>query len=151
MTADTRGATDPTDSTLTALLVGARMACFIHAGIGAAIAGSAILYEAAIARLFGVPNLIVIAVGALPLGIGIYLMMRGLLRWRVLSRIARAPETATLVELAMRWGRPALRVTFANGATTTFATGRIDRNQLIDVIRARGIARTMPRAQLLDR
>ena len=140
---------DAADRQLGVLLGGARVGCVISAVLGAVIFALAIAYEGVVAHVFGAPNLFVIALGVVPAGLGLYVMVRALLRARTLGRAARRPETVELIELAMRWGRPALGITFLDGATETFSTGRADRNRLIEAAKRRGVARTMPAAKVV--
>jgi hypothetical protein len=133
---------------LTTLLAGARVGCLISGAIGIGLFVVAVAYEGVIARTFATPNLFVIALGVAPAGTGLYVCVRALLRGRTLGRIVRRPETIQLAELAMRWGLPAVRVTFADGASETFSTGKVDRNLLLDALRRRGVARGTPVARV---
>lgn len=120
----------------------------LSAAVGGALFAIAIAYEGVVARVFATPNLFAIALGVLPAGTGLYVLVRALLRARTLGRVARRPDTVELAELAMRWGRPAVRVSFTDGATETFSTGHADRNQLLDALRRRGVARGTPVARV---
>ena len=139
------------DRDLAILLAGARLGCAVGIVLGAVFLVGAVGYEALVAHLRGMPNLFVIATGVVPGGWGLYTMVRALLRARTLGRAARAVEAPAMVELAMRFGRPALRVTFADGASETFATGRLDRNALIDALHRRGVARNAPTARVVSK
>jgi len=133
------------------LLAGARLGCALSAAIGAVCFALAVAYEGVVARAFATPNLFVIALGVVPAGTGLYILVRAFLRIRTLGRLIRRPETVELAEHAMRWGRPAIRVTFSDGATETLSTGRGDRKLLLDAIRRRGVARTTPTARVVRR
>ena len=139
------------DQQLAILLAGARLGCAVGAALGAVMLVAAVGYEALIVRVSEPPNIFVVAAGLAPGAWGIYAVVRAMLRARTLGRAARADESPVMIELAMRFGRPALRVTFADGATETFATGRIDRNELIDALRRRSVARNAPTARLIEK
>lgn len=134
---------------LDGLLVGARLRCLVGVAAGGALFVVAVLGERFTMRL-GMLSMHAMAVAALPGVLGLYLVCSAIARALVLGRLARRPEQVALVELATRWHRLALRVTFARGSTATFSTGRRDRNRLIDAIRARAIARTLPAARVIE-
>jgi hypothetical protein len=139
------------DHQLTVLLSGARIGCALSGAIGAAIFVGAITYEGLVWRVFGAPASFAFVAGVVPAALGVYATVRALLRARTLGRVARGAEPDELPELAMRWGRPALRVVFADGDTATFSTGAVDRGPLVDAIRRRAIAHATPAARLLEK
>jgi hypothetical protein len=136
------------DRQLAVLLSGARIGCAITGAFGIVLVACAATYGVVVRHL-GLSDVAVVLAGVVPAAVGVYLAVRALLRARVLGRVWRAPETVELAELAMRWGRPALRVCFADGATETFSTGRADRNQLLEAIRRRAVARATPSARIV--
>jgi len=136
---------------LTALLAAARVGCALRIVIGGSLLAVALIYEVWIARLMlFTSQLFGIALGLPPAAVGLYVIVRALIRVATLRRLDRRPETVELVELAMRWGRPALRVVFPDGATETFGSGGTDRNELVEAIRRRGAARTLPSARVVS-
>ncbi len=135
------------DRRLAVHLAAARVGCVVRIAVGAGGLALALLYERAIARALVVPPFIAVLLGVVPAALGLYVGVRAALRWRVLGRVVHRPETVELVELAMRWGRPALRVAFADGATETVSTGQSPRDRLIAAVRRRGAARALPAAR----
>lgn len=127
----------------------ARLGCAARAALGAGGLAIALVYELAIARALVVPPFVAILVGVAPAAIGLYVVVRTAIRWRVLGRVDRCPETLELAELAMRWGKPALRLAFADGASETVSTGTSDRTGLIAALRRRSASRTLPGARVV--
>jgi hypothetical protein len=139
------------DRRLAVLLSGARISSLIHAALALALFVGAITYEGLVWRVFGAPATFMFIAGIVPAALGVYAAVRALLRARTLGRVARGADPVELVEHAMRWGRPALRVVFADGDTATFQTGTAERGPLLDAIRRRAIARATPAARLLEK
>ena len=132
------------------LLSGARIGCAITGGLGAAVFIATITCERFLWRL-GATASFVFVTSLVPAALGIFAAVRAILRARTLGRVARGAEPVELAEHAMRWGRPALRVCFADGDSATFATGAADRPRLVDAIRRRAIARATPAARLIEK
>jgi hypothetical protein len=140
-----------TERRLAALLAAARVGCVVRIAIGGGLLAIAMVYEVWVAKLMVFTSqMFGIALGLPPAAIGLYVIVRALIRWAVLRRLDRRPERVELIELAMRWGRPALRVVFKDGASETFGSGGVDRALLVDAIRRRAAARTLPGARVVS-
>lgn len=108
--------------------------------IGCAIAAVAAFYVAVIAAVFSesfplISFVFVCAIGVIPLLVGLPIALGSLIRLRLLGRVSLRPEMVTGGELAMRWGRPALRLHFSDGRSVVLATGDADRNAMIGAIK----------------
>ncbi|MCE9579956.1 MAG: hypothetical protein K8W52_42960 [Deltaproteobacteria bacterium] len=136
------------DRRLAVHLVAARIGCLARVAVGCAGLALALVYELAIARALVMPPFMAVLLGVVPAAVGLYVVVRAAMRWRVFDRVARRPESIELIELAMRWGRPALRVAFVDGASETLSTGATPRDRLIAALRRRGAARALPAARV---
>jgi hypothetical protein len=82
------------------------------------------------------------AIGVVPLVVGLPIALLSVLRLRLLARADAHPEEVEAAELAMRFGRPALKLWFRDRKSVVVATGDADRNQLIGSIK-------LPRARVV--
>ena len=134
------------DRQLVALVAGARIGCVLRVVLGGGLMAGGLV---AVTSHMGGPEMFGLVFGLVPAAIGLYLMVRTWLRAAILGRILRRPGDIELAELAMRWGQPAVRVTFRDGAQASLSTGRVDRNLLIEAIRRRGLAQVVPGARVV--
>jgi len=133
----------------------ARFGALVGLSIGLGIAALAGVYIVVVAGLMdreGFPItgfMYVVAVGVLPLVVGLPIAAVNGGRLWLLSRAAARPESVTDASLAMRWGKPALRLHFADRRAVVLATGDADRNALIDAFRAGQTPRSLPSARVV--
>jgi hypothetical protein len=133
----------------------ARAGALLGLVVGLGIAASAAIYIALVSTVLmtdgGFPVIgfvYIAAVGVLPLVVGLPIALVNGLRLRLLQRAATHPEQVDAAELAMRWGKPALRICFTDRKSVAIATGDLDRNMLIEEIRAGRMPRKLPGARV---
>ena len=88
------------------------------------------------------------AIGVIPLVVGLPIALVNAIRVRLLTRASAHPDLVDAAELAMRWGKPALRLWFTDKKSVVIATGDLDRNALIASIRAGKMPRQLPSARV---
>ena len=141
-------------SILHAPIVRARAGAALGLAIGLGVAALAGVYIGVVSGVEhgGFPGaglVYIAAIGVIPLVIGLPIALANAIRMSLLSRATTRPADVRDGELAMRWGKPALRLHFSDRRSVVIATGDLDRNALIDAIRAGGVPRPLPGARVV--
>lgn len=136
-------------------LARARAGAVLGLAVGLGIAAVAGIYIALVSTVLMTDNgfpvvgfVYIAAVGVLPLVVGLPIALINGIRLRLLQRASAHPERVDAAELAMRWGKPALRIHFTDRKSVVIATGDLDRNMLIEEIRAGRMPRKLPGARV---
>jgi hypothetical protein len=130
------------DRELRTLATSARPRAVMALAAGAAVTAIGAGYVVALAALFGREGLpfaflAAAALGAIPLIIGLTVAVRAGARLAALGRVAAAPERVNAVEMAFRYGKPAVRLGLDDGRSVVVGSSDLDRSQLDRAIRAR--------------
>jgi hypothetical protein len=143
------------DADMTHQLRRASLGAVISLGVGAAIAASAGAYVTWLTRYMAdsgaiaFANIYIMALGVVPLAVGLPLFIGGASRLRALYRVRTRPGDVIATELARRWGRPALKLCLVGGSEVAVITGELDRGAIADALRARAAAARLPSARAI--
>jgi hypothetical protein len=146
---------DEPAAALRARIVRARLAALVGVAVGGAIAAVTAGYVAIAAPMLegsGRPETLVFAAafGAIPLLLGLPILVTSALRLRLLGRALHRPQDVTSAELAMRFGRPAVRLRFPGGRAVAVQLGDLDGNTVVTAVRARR-GHALPEARVVVR
>jgi hypothetical protein len=132
------------DRELRTLAASARPRAVLMLGAGIAVAASFAVYVAFLAWVLRGTDrfplftfLYASGFGAIPLVLGLVVVIRGVTRLRVLTRVVASPHHVVAAELAFRFGQPAVRLRLHDESWVVIASGELDRSQLDRAIRSR--------------